>query len=451
MISETPDLALIGCGASGALLSLHLFRQADRALQITCVEPRSRLGAGLAYGSVRDEHLLNVPASRMSARADTPEHFADWLARRRLLTAAPQHHFARRRDYADYLTDSLGESLRTSRYHHGLHHEPHRAVGLHPLRGGWLVSLDDGSQIWSRNVVLALGNLPSMAPPPGLEAIVGETGYVHDPWQPDSRLPDQDEQVALIGAGLTAIDQIMSLDALGHRGHIVAISRHGLWSSTHALNGRALSFELTAASPLSLSRAVRQRIRETVQAGQAWQPVIDALRPQTSRLWEAWSEDEKGQFCRHLRSYWDRARHRMPPMVAERLDALLRSGQLSLRASRQLQASVDGARIRLDPGPEQEPILVDRVINCTGASTRIAASRQPMLEQLLEDRLISPGPQGLGLANDPDGRLTRADGLPHTGLYTLGPMRQGTLWESTAIPEIRQQASALADLLLDRL
>ncbi len=34
------------------------------------------------------------------------------------------------------------------------------------------------------------------------------------------------------------------------------------------------------------------------------------------------------------------------------------------------------------------------------------------------------------------------------GLYTIGPLRIADLWESIAIPEIRVQAAALANVLI---
>jgi uncharacterized NAD(P)/FAD-binding protein YdhS len=36
-------------------------------------------------------------------------------------------------------------------------------------------------------------------------------------------------------------------------------------------------------------------------------------------------------------------------------------------------------------------------------------------------------------------------------LFTLGPMRRGELWETTAAPDIRLQAARLADVLLREL
>jgi len=41
--------------------------------------------------------------------------------------------------------------------------------------------------------------------------------------------------------------------------------------------------------------------------------------------------------------------------------------------------------------------------------------------------------------------LVNSSGAPSTLLSTIGPMRKGRLWETTAMPEIRGQALELAD------
>jgi uncharacterized NAD(P)/FAD-binding protein YdhS len=311
-----------------------------------------------------------------------------------------------------------------------------------------LVNLEDGSELWSQQLVLAIGNLPAPQPPRGLESIAADAGYVHDPWSQSVAFPEREGSVAIIGSGLTAIDQIMTLDAMNHRGAIVAISRHGAWPGKHISHATAAQVDIGPASPTSLARRLRQAIVRHEAAGGHWQSVIDGLRPQTPALWGALTETERKNFCRHLSSFWNRSRHRMPTIVAERLEKLMNSGQLSLRKARFLQAAAREGRLQLDLGAGQEPLLVDRVINCTGASVRVSESRQPMLSQALGSGLLAPGSVGLGLANDVGGQLLTANGFPSSGLYTLGPMRQGSLWESTAIPEIRVQASDLAGRLL---
>ncbi len=57
-------------------------------------------------------------------------------------------------------------------------------------------------------------------------------------------------------------------------------------------------------------------------------------------------------------------------------------------------------------------------------------------------------PLGLGLLTDNDGALIGRDGARSNVVFTLGPTRRGTLLETTAIPEIREQAASLARRLL---
>jgi uncharacterized NAD(P)/FAD-binding protein YdhS len=49
---------------------------------------------------------------------------------------------------------------------------------------------------------------------------------------------------------------------------------------------------------------------------------------------------------------------------------------------------------------------------------------------------------------DPGGRLVDDSGSPDLRLLAVGPLRRGALLETTAVPEIREQAKELADLLL---
>ena len=38
--------------------------------------------------------------------------------------------------------------------------------------------------------------------------------------------------------------------------------------------------------------------------------------------------------------------------------------------------------------------------------------------------------------------------MEHSNLFTLGSNLKGELWESTAVNELRQQANAIADIIL---
>ena len=101
-----------------------------------------------------------------------------------------------------------------------------------------------------------------------------------------------------------------------------------------------------------------------------------------------------------------------------------------------------------DPHGEQR-VLVDGLVNATGPVYDVRRSPDPLLRALLGRGLATPGPLGLGLRTD-DGALLDASGRRSPHLYTLGALRRGELWETTAVPEIRAQAAGIAAALTRR-
>jgi|HubBroStandDraft_6_1064221.scaffolds.fasta_scaffold335307_2 uncharacterized NAD(P)/FAD-binding protein YdhS len=94
-----------------------------------------------------------------------------------------------------------------------------------------------------------------------------------------------------------------------------------------------------------------------------------------------------------------------------------------------------------------ERLRVMRVINCTGPEVDCRRIENLLLNNLLRQKLIRPDPLFLGLDTSEHGALVDAHGEPSDFLYTIGPSRKGSLWETTAVPEIRVQASRMSTLL----
>src|SRR5687768_4561967 len=94
-------VAIVGGGASGTLQALHLLRAGVDG--IVLIERAHQPGRGVAYSTRRPEHLLNVPARRMSAYPDDPDHFLRWFAAH----GGSAEDFAPRMLYGDYLTQTL--------------------------------------------------------------------------------------------------------------------------------------------------------------------------------------------------------------------------------------------------------------------------------------------------------------------------------------------------------
>ena len=61
-----------------------------------------------------------------------------------------------------------------------------------------------------------------------------------------------------------------------------------------------------------------------------------------------------------------------------------------------------------------------------------------MLRGLLDDGLVKPDDIGMGLDVDADSRAGER-------LWALGPLTKGRFWEIVAVPDIRGQASGVAD------
>jgi uncharacterized NAD(P)/FAD-binding protein YdhS len=61
---------------------------------------------------------------------------------------------------------------------------------------------------------------------------------------------------------------------------------------------------------------------------------------------------------------------------------------------------------------------------------------------------VTPHALGIGLAVDDPGRAIGADGTVDPHLWTIGSLRRGADWESTAVPDLRVQARDIASAIL---
>jgi uncharacterized NAD(P)/FAD-binding protein YdhS len=419
-------VAVVGGGCSGVLVTREILgRTGDDVVMIEPGEP----GGGVAYGAARPWHLLNSRAGAMSADPDDPAHFVRWSG------AAPDE-FVPRAAYGRYLRSVLDAVAGSGRFDRRVA----RVTGVRPGPAGCTVTLDSGGELRADHVVLATGN-PSGTEPSAVPAALREhPAYVADPWRPGAldAVP-ADVPALLVGTGLTAVDVALTLTASGRTAPVVAVSRRGLLPLSHAAT--AAPPRLPDLDDCARLRDVIRTVRAAAGESGDWRAVVDGMRPHLDRLWGALTPAEQEAFLRHLARPWECHRHRMPPAVADRIAALRRTGELEVRAGgiRDVRAGGGGLTVTLSDGA----VTVGAVINCAGPG-RLPASADPLTAVLLGAGLARVGPHGLGLDVDPAGRLVAADGVPHGRLWLVGPLRRGTLWETTAMPEIRAQAVRLA-------
>jgi hydroxyacylglutathione hydrolase len=98
-------------------------------------------------------------------------------------------------------------------------------------------------------------------------------------------------------------------------------------------------------------------------------------------------------------------------------------------------------------GGATDRLEVGRVINCTGAEASLSKLPNPLIRSMLRDGAMVEHPLRTGVLVTRDGALIGRDGRVSDRVFTMGPLRIGTLIESVAIPEIREQAREVADRL----
>jgi uncharacterized NAD(P)/FAD-binding protein YdhS len=351
----------------------------------------------------------------------------------------PRHWFGR------YVGEQLAEAL--ARSGSSLDHRRDHAEDLEPVAEGWAVRCRGSAPIHARQAVLALGNLPRRA----ATFAAPDDPRLRHAWDASALDPPADAPVLIVGTGLSMVDALLALRARGHRGPVHAVSRHAALPQPHSeRHGRA--------QPL-LSRSLRVATRELrlgcaldLRSGRPWQWRLDANRHHAQGIWSGLSDGEKARFLRHARSLWDVHRHRIAEVLRARLDDEIAAGTLHLHRGRvraveagagELRVHIAGAR------GERVELHAALLLNSLGFELDYRRADAPLVQALLTAGTVRPGPCGLGLDTDLQGRLLDRHGRAWPGFFTLGTSRVGQLWETTAAHEIRLQAAELAGALVN--
>jgi uncharacterized NAD(P)/FAD-binding protein YdhS len=422
-------VAIVGGGASGTILAAQLAR---RGLSSVLIDGSGRAGRGVAYSTTEPAHLLNVRAEGMSAWAGEPDHFARCFAKE----GGEPRGFAQRRLFGQYLRDLLDEAVASGR----AAVIDANAASAARDGDGWRVALDDGGAVEARALVLAIGNQE----PEALGAFAGiGPRFIANPWGEDARaavaeLAQGGGSALLVGTGLTMVDLVLSLDAAGHRGRILAVSRRGLAPRGHAdFDPAPVPLEdVPSGSVRALWRWLRRRSAEV-----GWRAAIDSLRPHSHPLWQGLDGEQQRRFLRHARPWWDVHRHRIAPEVAATVARMVAEGRLQIMAGRILFAADTAEGLEVAIGRRGAVSATteafDFAFNCTGPLHSIARTKDKLLRSLLDANEATPDHLGIGLG---------VDGTCRAGehLWAMGPLTKGRYWEIIAVPDIREQAAHVA-------
>jgi uncharacterized NAD(P)/FAD-binding protein YdhS len=460
-----PTIAVVGGGPTGTMLAIRMARLTwPRGLRLILVERQAKVGVGTAFATEEPFHLLNVRAGDMSALSEEPAHFFRWAATR--IPGLRNDDFVPRLWYGRYLKALFDEAVRDAGAAVVVEHRHAEAMGIDlieerhpaiPADSPVRVRLDDGTSVTADRVVLAISNLPPVAPAAiGREVLISER-YTANPWDTSvlEAIP-LGTNVLVVGTGLTMVDVVLWLSARRQTTSMMALSRHGWLPAVHARHPgptHASCFDSSSEAAPTIRRLLAD-MRGAAAAAQAeggdWRDIVDHVRHRAQAIWKQLPIAERRRFLRHCRRLWDVHRHRVADDVGMELAKLLADGRLTVIAGRLVAAQLHDDRIdvtvRLARGATRT-MAVDHIVNATGPPSDLLRAGNPLMTQLAAAGLAVPDALGLGLNVSETGALISRRGPASRFLFAAGSLRRGQLWEITAVPELRDQARELAEHL----
>ena len=151
-------VVVVGAGAGGTLVATHLVTALSSRFRVELVDPAPSTGRGQAYSTTDERHLLNVPASGMSAFPRDPEHFLRWLRNHHDPKFQP-HDFAPRAAFGRYI-ESLLTTATEFPGNARLVRRHAEVADVSRSGDGFVVELSDGERLEARAVVLATSSRP---------------------------------------------------------------------------------------------------------------------------------------------------------------------------------------------------------------------------------------------------------------------------------------------------
>jgi len=451
------EITIIGAGLSGTLLAMNLLKQeSEKKYKINLIDRNDEKELGPAY-STNEDYLLNVPVEKMGAFSQKPEHFYRWVLNRNIDVS--EGDYLPRKLYREYIQELFQDALDNKSDNISFERIKGEAIDVKILDGKPVVTMIQGAEFVTDKIVLALGNAPPRNPEIKSQSFLNDKRYIQNPW--DTRIFDKilpDDTILFIGTGQTTVDLATGLYKRKHCGKMISISRRGIFCLAQKKVEPYPSFydELEGVKNfISVYSIVRKHLRIAEQKGFDPRAVIDSLRPHTTLIWMNLPPEEKKRFLRHAFRYWEIIRSRIPPASDEIMNKLKTSSQMKILSGRikDIIPAKNNLEVKYSERGRtvEKSISANIVINCIGPCQDYEQIDQPLIKNVLKNRLIQCDPAHLGINALPEGNVIQEDGTPSDIIYTIGLPLKGIVWESLAAPEIRYEAEELSKILVEKL
>lgn len=458
-LPEVFNLAIIGGGAAGSILLLHLLENIKHPFSVVIFQKGHERAKGVAYSTQDPGHLLNVRAGRMSAYADKPDHFIEWLREQGeypeiLKGETEKDAFIPRYLYGKYLQATLEGALANKPEYFSVVWKNSFATALTDGDVYTIIS-DENETVKATDISICTG-IEAPATLPGLSQLPPDARIHVNPWL--EKLPeiDQKKDVLLIGTGLTMVDNALSLLNSGFSGTINALSKHGHLPMSHPANKPSVKTDPSLRLPgdlATLFNVIKNRIK-THPDPQGWEePVLEDIRPYSQELWYNFSREEKQRFLRHLQHHWSKLRHRIPYSIHLQLQKAIQDGRLRLLNGKVKHVTIFKSHLKvsiISRYSQSSEIDVQRIFNCVGPVLDVSQSTNPFIKDLASKGILRNSASKLGPDATIDGQIIGSNGMVNDRITLLGPLMRGVVWEAVAVPEIRTGARSITEHLLKK-
>lgn len=438
-------IVIIGGGASGTILTLHLLKNAESPLKIIILEKTNEPGRGVAYAPTSGDYLLNVPCSKMGAWANQVDDFYNWLLHNGYQFKGLD--FVPRKIYGNYLCQLLQNAIKNHPQHQ-VKIIRDEAIDLQKNKDSWKVFLDSGDILSANEVVLAWGNF-APKPLPKVNENVLNNPWDNDFWQQ----LESHETITLLGTGLTSIDFINELYRRKHQGKIIMMSRNGNLPLPHeepCMQGLLNDYFQASDSLTEVLRKVNSIKRHPFLKIVRPVCVIEQLRNLFPRMWYHWSVEERQVFYKKIYPIWNINRHRIPPEIEAIVFKMMNKKSVSILNGSINDLELEGNKIKVTYSHKKNQgiLLTDYLLNCTGPECDYSQIEVPLVKNLLKQSLIQCDELKTGILSNSKMQIKNDQGI-EKHLWAIGPPLKSMYFESTAIHEVRNQAEALSKFILE--
>lgn len=456
---------------------------------ITVVEKLKEFGPGNAYVDDLESNILNTKSEFITAIPDRPGHFYEWLTLNRDVwskyypnltvdksTYAPRSLFGlyMRDTFSDVCVIAESVGVKVVRVNS-------EAMDIKKTKGGNVITvyLSNGRSLSANKVILACGTQSRSAfGPPYSHSII------NNPY-PTSKLRneiDKYDDVAIVGARLSAIDAVISLMESGHKGKISIHSRSGFFPYVRGTQGRYKnkylnrSFILKNYEVITLSDLVclyrmehnnylyenPEVANETVPvpyepidnlegfieneieksfSPRAWQAILYDTNSSIDLIWDRLVDSDKRDFFDLFYSKAISLRVSIPRENAYKILSYMKSGRVDFVSGKQF-INVEDNKVNISVDGVSR--VYDKAIYAVGSPRKISETDSLLLKNMLSGGLIREHEHGgIDVSSDSYGVFS-SDGHISNDIYAVGEITSGKFLFTSAMDIIVRHAGNCA-------